>query len=98
MLTPERTARAKAIASPHLPAAVEANPWVVLAVVCLGFVMILVDTTIVNIAVPSLVYALLLVPASRLGDLFGRRNLFALGLLLSPPPQQRAASPRTPAS
>ena len=78
------------------------SPWLVLAVVSAGMVMILVDTTIVNIAVPSiisglhasldevlwainaylLVYAVLLVPAGRLGDLYGQRNLFAIGLLL----------------
>jgi EmrB/QacA subfamily drug resistance transporter len=77
------------------------NPWLVLAVVCLGFVMILIDLTIVNIAVPSimgglhasldqvlwainaylLVYAVLLVPGGRLGDLYGQRTLFVVGLL-----------------
>jgi MFS family permease len=30
------------------------NPWVVLISLCLGFFMILLDTTIVNIAVPGL--------------------------------------------
>jgi MFS family permease len=59
--------------------------------------MILLDTTIVNIAIPSiidglkasldqilwvlnayiLVYAVLLITAGRVGDLFGQRNLFA---------------------
>lgn len=78
------------------------SPWLVLAVVSAGMVMILVDTAIVNIAVPSiisglhasldevlwainaylLVYAVFLVPAGRLGDLYGQRNLFAAGLLL----------------
>src|SRR5215475_492820 len=38
--------------SPGGPAA--HSPWLVLAVLCLGFFMILLDTTIVNIAVPSL--------------------------------------------
>ena len=79
-----------------------ANPWIVLLVLCLGFFMILLDTTIVNIAIPSiidalkasldqilwvlnayiLVYAVLLITAGRLGDLFGQRNLFALGLFI----------------
>ncbi len=78
------------------------NPWLVLLVLCLGFFMILLDTTIVNIAIPSmidtlkasldqilwvlnayiLVYAVLLISAGRLGDLYGQRNLFALGLAI----------------
>jgi EmrB/QacA subfamily drug resistance transporter len=76
------------------------NPWIVLLVLCMGFFMILLDITIVNIAIPSmivglnasldqilwvlnsytLVYAVLLITAGRLGDLFGQRNLFATGL------------------
>lgn len=31
------------------------NPWAVLLVLCLGFFMILLDTTIVNIAIPSII-------------------------------------------
>lgn len=78
------------------------NPWLVLVVLCAGFFMILLDTTIVNIAVPSiidglkasldqilwvlnayiLVYAVLLITAGRLGDLFGQRNLFTAGLVV----------------
>ncbi len=73
-----------------------------LLVLCLGFFMILLDTTIVNIAIPSildglntsleqilwvlnayiLVYAVLLITAGRLGDLYGQRNLFVIGLAL----------------
>jgi EmrB/QacA subfamily drug resistance transporter len=34
------------------------NPWVVLAALCLGFFMILLDTTIVNVAVPSMLAGL----------------------------------------
>ena len=76
------------------------NPWLVLVVLTTGFFMILLDTTIVNVALPSmstalnatldeilwvinayiLVYAVLLITAGRLGDLFGQRNLFAIGL------------------
>src|SRR5437588_612853 len=78
------------------------NPWLALLVLCMGFFMILLDTTIVNIAIPSiidalqasldqilwvlnayiLVYAVLLITAGRLGDIYGQRTLFAAGLAL----------------
>lgn len=35
-----------------------ANPWAVLGVMCLGLFMALLDTTIVNIAVPSIIEGL----------------------------------------
>ncbi|GAC1647985.1 MAG: DHA2 family efflux MFS transporter permease subunit [Candidatus Dormibacteraceae bacterium] len=76
------------------------NPWLVLVVLTTGFFMIMLDTTIVNVAIPAmsaglnttldqilwvlnsyiLVYAVLLITAGRLGDLFGQRRLFAIGL------------------
>jgi EmrB/QacA subfamily drug resistance transporter len=34
------------------------NPWAVLVVLCMGFFMILLDTTIVNIAIPSIIDSL----------------------------------------
>jgi EmrB/QacA subfamily drug resistance transporter len=72
----------------------------VLITLCLGFFMILLDTTIVNIAIPDmsthlnasldqilwvinayvLVFAVLLITAGRLGDLYGPKLLFILGL------------------
>ncbi|TME26739.1 MAG: DHA2 family efflux MFS transporter permease subunit [Chloroflexi bacterium] len=78
------------------------NPWPALLVICLGFFMIMLDTTIVYVATPSiltslqtsfdsvlwvfngylLAYAVLLITAGRLGDLFGPRNLFAAGLVV----------------
>jgi EmrB/QacA subfamily drug resistance transporter len=78
------------------------NPWVVLVVLVAGFFMIMLDTTIVNVAIPAmsaglkisldgilwvlnayiLVYAVLLITAGRLGDLYGQRNLFAAGLAI----------------
>jgi EmrB/QacA subfamily drug resistance transporter len=78
------------------------NPWLVLAVLTTGFFMIMLDTTIVNVAIPAmsaglrisldqilwvlnsyiLVYAVLLITAGRLGDLYGQRNLFAAGLAI----------------
>ena len=78
------------------------NPWIVLVVLVTGFFMIMLDTTIVNVAIPAmsaglkisldgilwvlnayiLVYAVLLITAGRLGDLYGQRNLFAAGLAI----------------
>src|SRR5229473_3750602 len=78
------------------------NPWFMLLILCLGFFMILLDLTIVNIAIPSMIdnlhasldqilwvlnayiltYAVLLITAGRLGDLYGQRNLFAIGLFI----------------
>lgn len=78
------------------------NPWVTLLVLCIGFFMILLDVTIVNIAIPSMmeglnapldsilwvlngyvmVFAVLLITAGRLGDIYGPRNLFAAGLVV----------------
>ncbi len=79
-----------------------ANPWLVLAVMCLGLFMTLLDTTIVNIAIPRiiggpdasldeilwvinayvLVFAVLLITAGRLGDIFGPKRLFLVGMAL----------------
>ncbi len=81
---------------------IQANPWIVLLVLTLGFFMILLDTTIVNVAIPSmekglnagfdeilwvlnaymLVYGMLLITAGRLGDMFGPRRLFMVGLTI----------------
>jgi EmrB/QacA subfamily drug resistance transporter len=78
------------------------NPWVVLVVLVTGFFMIMLDTTIVNVAIPAmsaglkisldgilwvlnayiLVYAVLLITAGRLGDLYGQRSMFAAGLAI----------------
>ena len=78
------------------------NPWLVLVVLTTGFFMIMLDTTIVNVAIPAmsaglnttldqilwvlnsyiLVYAVLLITAGRLGDLYGQRTLFAVGLAI----------------
>jgi EmrB/QacA subfamily drug resistance transporter len=78
------------------------SPWLVLVALCLGFFMILLDTTIVNIAIPQmsehlnaslseilwiinayvLTYAVLLITAGRLGDLYGPKQLFLVGLVI----------------
>src|SRR5438132_2656332 len=78
------------------------NPWAVLAVFALGTFLTLLDLTIVNIAIPSivddihapldgilwmlnaysLVYAVLLITAGRLGDIYGPRQLFGIGVIV----------------
>ena len=76
------------------------SPWLVLFTLCLGFFMILLDTTIVNIAIPNIdrqsrraarpdpvdpqrLHPRLRRPADhggRLGDLYGPKRLFIIGL------------------
>jgi Arabinose efflux permease len=78
------------------------RPWLSLIVLCLGTFAVLLDATIVNVALPSiitdlhasldqalwvvnaylLVFAALLIMASRLGEIFGPRRLFMAGLAL----------------
>ena len=79
---------------------IQTNNWIVLLVLTLGYFVILVDTTIVNVALPTmerdlhagfdqilwvvnaytLVFAVLLITAGRLGDLVGPKRLFIVGL------------------
>jgi len=76
--------------------------WLALAVVCLGVVMVVLDATIVNVALPSIradlgfteatlvwvfnAYLLtcggFLLLGGRLGDLYGHRRLFMVGIVL----------------
>src|SRR6188472_3587530 len=76
--------------------------WLALFVLCAGTLMIVLDTTIVNVALPSirddlgfteeslawvvnaymLTFGGFLLLGGRLGDLFGHRRLFLLGLIL----------------
>lgn len=76
------------------------NPWAVLAIVIAGVFMLLVDVSIVNVAIPSikraldastgqiqlisagyqLAFACVLITAGRLGDIYGRRQLFLIGM------------------
>ena len=78
----------------------EVLAWRILAVLCLGSFANLMDSTIVNVAVPSLidtlhagldqvlwinnayllVFGSMLITMSRLGDIFGQRRLFIIGL------------------
>jgi EmrB/QacA subfamily drug resistance transporter len=79
-----------------------ASRWLALLVLCLGSLMIVLDTTIVNVALPSikadlqfsesslawvvnaylLTFGGFLLLGGRLGDLFGHRKLFIIGIIL----------------
>ncbi|HEY3021718.1 MAG TPA: MFS transporter, partial [Solirubrobacteraceae bacterium] len=76
--------------------------WWTLGAMCFALFMIMLDNTVVNVALPSiqrdldasisalewtvnaytLSFAVLLVTGGRLGDLFGRRRMFLLGVVL----------------
>jgi EmrB/QacA subfamily drug resistance transporter len=78
------------------------NRWLALVIVCLGSLMIVLDVTIVGVALPSiredlgfsesslawvanaylLTFGGFLLLAGRLGDLFGHRRLFLIGIAL----------------
>lgn len=82
------------------PPARERNPWLVLIVLCGAVFMLLLDTTIVNVAQQKIkialgadlseiqwildsyimAYAVLILSFGRLGDVFGRKKLFILGM------------------
>jgi EmrB/QacA subfamily drug resistance transporter len=81
---------------------VASQRWLALYVLCLGVLMIVLDTTIVNVALPSiradlhftevslvwvvnaylLTFGGFLLLGGRLGDLYGHRRIFLLGLVL----------------
>lgn len=76
------------------------RPWLVLGILCTGFFMSLLDGSIVNIAIPTLitslnasydqvlwvidayllVFSALLITTGRLGDVFGYKRLFLVGI------------------
>src|SRR5579862_8700833 len=76
--------------------------WLALYVLCLGTLMIVLDTTIVNVALPSirtslgfsqaslawvvnaylLTFGGLLLLGGRLGDLYGQRRLYVVGIAI----------------
>ena len=78
----------------------DVRPWPALLALCLGFFMILVDTTIVTVATPAIIsdlhadvnsvvwvtsayllaYAVPVLITGRLGDRFGPKRLYLIGL------------------
>jgi EmrB/QacA subfamily drug resistance transporter len=78
------------------------HKWLVLGAACFGLFMAILDSSIVNIAIPTierglgtsidtvswvlnaynLVFAVLLIPAGRLADRFGRKRLFLIGIII----------------
>ncbi|KGI77666.1 DHA2 family efflux MFS transporter permease subunit [Oleiagrimonas soli] len=88
--------------TPHHLDTLRRRRWLALAILCLGTLMIVLDTTIVNVALPSirsalgfseaglawvvnaymLTYGGCLLLGGRLGDLYGHRRLFLLGIVV----------------
>src|SRR4051812_45889545 len=86
----------------HLDAHEERRRWLALYVLCFGVLMIVLDATIVNVALPSikndlgfsdtslawvvnaylLTFGGFLLLGGRLGDIYGQRRLFLIGIAL----------------
>ena len=93
---------AKVVEEKAAPALAHDRRWLALMVLCLGVLMIVLDTTIVNVALPSiksdlgfndtslawvvnaymLTFGGCLLLGGRLGDLYGHRRFFLLGITL----------------
>src|SRR5918998_267996 len=78
----------------------ERNPWLILLVLCGAIFMLLLDTTIVNVAQQKikeglnadlsqiqwildsyiLAFAVLMISFGRIGDIFGRKQMFVIGM------------------
>jgi EmrB/QacA subfamily drug resistance transporter len=107
MSVPARETRALEPAAPARPGGWQApahgrNPWLILLVLCAAVFMLLLDTTIVNVAqrqiqlgldadLPAiqwvldsyiLAYAVLLISFGRMGDVFGRKRFFVIGMAI----------------
>ncbi len=88
--------RAHAVAQPEE----ERNPWLILLVLCAAIFMLLLDTTIVNVAQQKikeglqadlsqiqwildsyiLAFAVLILSFGRIGDIYGRKKMFVVGM------------------
>src|SRR5688500_19758551 len=88
-------------ASQH-PDSGERNPWLILLVLCGAIFMLLLDTTIVNVAQQKikeglnadlsqiqwildsyiLAFAVLMLSFGRIGDIFGRKRMFVVGMAI----------------
>jgi EmrB/QacA subfamily drug resistance transporter len=100
---PTHLARSQGVGEITLTKSIDARKrWLALIVLCLGDLMIVLDTTIVNVALPSiradlgfsqtslvwvvnaymLAFGGFLLLGGRLGDLYGHRRLFLLGIIL----------------
>src|SRR5262245_18841891 len=86
---------------PSTPDQATRRPWRVLAIMCIGFFLSLLDGSIINVAVPTLIHGLnasydqvlwvidgyllvfsvLLISTGRLGDIFGYRRLYVIGIV-----------------
>jgi MFS family permease len=101
--------------SPELHLTEGTRPWWTLTGACSGLFLLMLDSTVVTLALPSiqrdldassvdlqwvmnaylLTITVLTVTAGRLGDMFGRRLLFLIGLGVSPPARSSPPSPGT---
>src|SRR6185369_17729185 len=90
------------VSSGAVPEQHDRRRWLALAVLCLGVLMIVLDVTIVNVALPTIRESLkfsesalawvvnaylltaggFLLLGGRLGDLYGHRRLFLIGIVL----------------
>jgi EmrB/QacA subfamily drug resistance transporter len=77
------------------------RPWPALTIMCIGFFMALLDGSVVNVAIPTLIhnldasydevlwvvdgylliFSVLLISTGRLGDVFGYRRLYVIGII-----------------
>ena len=97
---PATSSAQSAPAGSQPPGSAERNPWLILLVLCGAIFMLLLDTTIVNVAQQKikeglnadlsqiqwildsyiLAFAVLMLSFGRIGDIFGRKRMFVIGM------------------